>query len=959
MTRRGAPFKSAATGREKWAWAALAVGLKNRQRARLASRHEMTNPEPHRHRKSLGRKVLVPVIWALAAMLLFIAWMTVQLVRDQVHYRLEERADAMASAVAGVAASVDRVAELQSAVSAMGDDSGVESIVVVVGADAKIIAAFPPDLVGKTLGDLPDKTLAEDHRAVLGSGQHYCAPVPGERQFGHASPLRIAAPHGGGGAGDAVVIIRLGTAQILSGVFWSVLFLGIYTATGLLLLALLSYGLFARYVLHPLGRVERQLAEGGASGKKIDAGRSSDDQIGSLVEALEESFAARREQEVELHESEKRFRLMADSAPALVWVSDGEKKLVWCNKIWLEFTGRPMAQDAGEGWLEGVHPDDVRRCREVWESAADKHEPFSMGFRLRRRDGEHRWMVANGVPRFDEEGRFVGHTGSCIDITDLKRADEKLRLSEERHRALAESARDNIWTMDLDWKFTYTSPSIETLLGYTPAEFVEKSLEDLIVPDSMPLAAAFLENVARSAREGVHADDFRGEVELRRKDGSTVWTEIIARPLSDSSGKIVEVLGVTRDITESRAAKKAMKDARDAAEAANRAKSEFLANMSHEIRTPMNAVIGLSNLLRESTSLDTQRKYAAQIHEAGSALLGVLDDVLDYSKIEAGQMQVETVPMRLSEILHSCKTLFALQAQMKKVGLTFDVAPSIPPLLMGDPLRLLQVIKNLVSNSLKFTRQGSIAVIIEPTGESANEIVIKVSVRDTGIGLSPEQQRKIFTPFAQGDVSTTRKYGGTVLGLSICRHLVDLMGGTIGVESVQGEGSTFWFTARLGKAAQSAQAADTRGPKSFADLAPIVAPIQGARILVVDDNATNCLVAQQYLRKLGLRAESVHSGAEAVQKAKDGGFDAILLDIQMPGMDGFTAAALIREHEQSTGVTTALPIIALSAAAMAKDVEASLASGMNDHISKPIDPVILARALARWVPPVEAGDAAS
>ncbi|NML26217.1 response regulator [Zoogloea sp. G-4-1-14] len=521
--------------------------------------------------------------------------------------------------------------------------------------------------------------------------------------------------------------------------------------------------------------------------------------------------------------------------------------------------------------------------------------------------------------------------------------EERLSISEERHRLLADNAIDVILTMDLEGHVSYVSPSVEQLRGFTPDEVRSQRLDQMLTPDSLRIAQAYLRELRTSIKSGEPIGHFRAELEQRCRDGSTVWTDVTANPLFGSDGRFIEILGVTRDISERRHHEQELQQAYDAAEAANAAKSEFLAHMSHEIRTPMNAVLGLAQVLEREALAGHQRDMVQRIRSAGQSLLAILNDVLDLSKIEAGQLRIEPRPFRLEVLLANLDSLMGQAARAKGLALHLPAQPLPPGPLLGDGLRLEQILFNLTGNAIKFTERGDISLEIHNLPAEAGSLRIRFELRDTGIGISPEALDRLFAPFTQADAGIGRRFGGTGLGLSICKRLVELMGGEIGAESRQGAGSLFWFELPFGLAAADA-------PDTLA-VAPAPRPsgprLNGAHLLVVDDSAMNRDLVERALALEGATTTLAADGLQALQilQARPGGFDAVLMDVQMPVLDGLTATRRIREE---LGLS-ALPIIAFTAGVRDEQQAAAREAGANDVLPKPMDLEQMTVLLAHWI----------
>ncbi|HYV57771.1 MAG TPA: PAS domain S-box protein, partial [Candidatus Nitrosopolaris sp.] len=596
--------------------------------------------------------------------------------------------------------------------------------------------------------------------------------------------------------------------------------------------------------------------------------------------------------------------------------------------------GYDRAEILGKPYWHFIHPDDrALTARELGRLRAG--EP-SVDFeaRYRCKDGTYRRLLWSATYDAGEQLLY----GAAHDITDREEARERLRQSERRWRALVENLRDVISVVDRHGKLVYASPSVERLTGRS-AEDVERDPSGPVVH---PEDAARLRGVLGGLLETPGST--RVEYRLRHTDGSWRVVEATATSLLEDDGGVEGIVFNTRDITERKRVEIELQEARDQALEGSRLKSEFLANMSHEIRTPMNGVIGMLDLLRETELSTEQREYAEIARSSAHALLALLSDILDFSKIEAGKLEISAVPFPLRDTLHETLRPLALQARRKGLELSHHVAHDVPDRIVGDPGRLRQIIVNLVGNAIKFTPHGEIVVRIELDGATG----LHGSVADTGIGIPPDKHALIFEAFTQADGSTTRAYGGTGLGLAICGRLVALMGGRIWVESEVEKGSTFHFTMRtslseegtsatgVGDADPALAALDRARAASarFTSVLLATAPAPTPRtVLVADDSPVNRAFIVRLLEKRGHRVITVDDGRQAVAAVARERFDVVLMDVQMPVMDGLQATMAMRRREEEGGER--VRIVALTAHDQPSDAERCRAAGVDAHLTKP------------------------
>ena len=640
-------------------------------------------------------------------------------------------------------------------------------------------------------------------------------------------------------------------------------------------------------------------------------------------EILDRAEAAReREEQLEL------LRLTEEMAGVGHWRMDAETfKSTWSDRVYAIYGVTRETYDPGlDDAIAFFHPDDRARVREAVMHGLTAGEAFRIRARLIRADGEERLVETRAQTERNADGRVTAMFGVFQDVTEAEEAAQRIAESERRYRLLADRATDIIIAYGVDGVVTYVSPSIETVSGYAPRDVIGRPVTDLIHPDDVPALAESFREFVNSPPEWAH----RGVTYRGLTRSGVRWFEARTSIIRDDDGRVVEFQDVVRDVTDRKHLEEALTEARDRAEAGARAKSEFLANMSHELRTPLTSVIGFSGLLAGSSNLPpAERTWANRIATASEALLAVINDILDYSKLEADAVDLDPQPFDPRALAAAAAAIVESQCLARGLTLTVDVAAGLPAALMGDEGRLRQVTLNFLSNAVKFTSEGEIRLTVaEDRGQ------LRVAVSDSGIGIAPDKIRQLFDRFTQADASTTRVYGGTGLGLAISHRLITMMGGKIGAESRPAEGSTFWFTIPL-RCAKTA--AVPVGPVALAVPA-------GLRVLMADDAPANRELVSAIMDGFGVALDTVRDGAEAVEAARSGGYDLILMDVHMPVMDGLAATRAIRAMG---GAVARTPIVALTANVQPDHVERCIAAGMDGHVGKPIQVAELLAVMTR------------
>ncbi len=604
-------------------------------------------------------------------------------------------------------------------------------------------------------------------------------------------------------------------------------------------------------------------------------------------------------------------------------------EVYWSDEVYRTY-GLPKTFKPTLEWVfSAYHPDDRVRIITMTRQALADGNPFTFNARIVRPDGNVRAVMGRGHVQRTSDGRIIGLFGVLQDVTSLEQVNREREKLGERVMLATKAGKIGIWEWNVASNSLEWDGAMYALYGiddHTSMRAYDSWLRCIHAADRM--------RVKTEVQAALDGGAFDTEFRVVVPSGEIRYLHSMGTLLHDPTGAGSRMVGATWDMTEVRKLAEDLREEKERAEEASRAKSDFVARMSHEIRTPMNGIIGFTTLVLDGELNPEQRRHITLLRDAGRSLLAIINDILDFSKLEAGKIELENIPLSVSALVDGALSIVRNDASPKGIALDAHLSADIPLWVSGDPTRLRQTLLNLITNALKFTEHGSIRVGVRrlPAPEAD---FIRFEVSDTGIGIAPEQRDLLFRDFSQIEKSTTRRFGGTGLGLAICKRLVEAMGGTIGMESAVGIGSTFWFTARLPEvAAPAISASDT----------PAVA-IVPRRILVADDNRVNQIVVQSLLVRDGHEVVLVENGAEAVDAVKAGNFDLVLMDMQMPVMDGIEATRAIRAAPVAG---RNVPIVALTANAMSEQVELCHAAGMNGHLAKPIDRELLRRAIARW-----------
>ncbi len=629
-----------------------------------------------------------------------------------------------------------------------------------------------------------------------------------------------------------------------------------------------------------------------------------------------------------LREQRKFYEDVLNSIPSDIAVFSPDHKYLYINPVGL---GDPDIRQ----WLIGK--DDFDYCakrnkdisfaqnrRDVFNKIIETGKQKEWEEKIINKKGETEYHLRKLSPIYDSNNNLVWIIGYSVNITERKKIEEKIQLSEKRYRDLFDYSQAIICTHDMSGNFLTANPSLLEVMGYSLDEIVGKSIKDFLQEqDKLAFDDIYLNAIKENNK-------VKGVFKVVHKNGSKIYLLYQNYRVEESPDSEAYIIAFAQDVTERVKAEKELKVAKQITEETARNKERFLANMSHEIRTPMNGIIGITSFLQKTTLNDEQKSYLNIVQESAHDLLTIINDILDLEKVGTGQIQLENIPFDIISKTNTIIKLFEITAKNKGVDIRFENKVGNELTISGDPTRFNQVLNNLISNAVKFTSKGHITIRVEKQRETSNEVTLQFSVSDTGIGIDPNNLEKIFNPFTQAYPETTRMYGGTGLGLAITKNLVELQGGTIIVDSQPKKGSTFTFTITYKKT-------ESESALSIAK-EPLTNTLGELNILVAEDNEINQVLTTGMLQQLGFKASFVSNGVDVLNLLQKEDFDLILMDIQMPEMNGYEAT---REIRTLSDTKRNIPIIALTANALKGEEENYIAAGMNGYLTKPFSEAAL------------------